>query len=125
MDGHGTTITFGTSGFSAKLISVEGPDIKRESIDETFMDTTVAKEFDPASLYDGGEVTLNIRHAVGALPPVTTANETITIDWAGTGNTWAFSGHVSGYAGGAQIGQRMEGKLTVKVSGAITVTAGA
>jgi hypothetical protein len=122
MDGHGTTITFATSGFSARLIGVDGPDISRESIDETYMDTEEAKEFDPAELYDGGSVEMTVKHCIGELPPVNGPNELITIDWAGSGNTWAFSGHVTGYSGGAAIGQRMEGKMTVKVSGKVTPT---
>ena len=122
MDGHGTTVVFGTSGFSADLISVEGPDISRESIDETYMATTVAKAFDPAELYDGGTFTLNIAHSISALPPVTGANETATVNWAGGTYSWAFTCHVTSYSGGASIGARMEGKLTVKVSGAITAS---
>lgn len=121
-DGHGTTITFGTSSFSADLISIDGPDISRESIDETYMSTADAKAYDPATLYDGGTVTITIAHATTALPPVAGENETITIDWAGAGDSWAFTGHVVGYSGGASIGARMEATMTIKVSGAITVT---
>jgi hypothetical protein len=122
MDGHGTTITFATSGFSASLLSVDGPDMSRESIEETSMDTEDAKEFDPAALYDGGQVDLTVKHSIGVLPPIDQPNETITIDWAGSTNSWSFTGHMTGYSGGAAIGQRMEAKTTIKVSGKVTVT---
>lgn len=122
MDGHGTTISFGTSNFDAAVISVKGPSLKRESIDETTMATTNAKAFDPADLYDGGEMTLTVVHDIGALPPIDGANETIMIDWAGTGNKWAFTGHMTAYEGGAAIGERMEADVTIKVSGEVSVT---
>jgi len=123
MDGHATTVVFGTSGFSASLIGVDGPDMSRDSIDDTYMSTTAAMEFLEASLYDGGEVTLTVKHAITALPPIGAAQETITIDWAGqgAGNTWAFTGFLTGYSGGAAIGERMEAQVKIKVSGAITV----
>ena len=122
MDGHGTTISFGTSSFDAAVISVKGPSLKRESIDETTMATADAMAFDPADLYDGGEFSLTVVHDIADLPPIDGANETITIDWAGTGNEWSFSGHMTGYEGGASIGERMEADVTIKVSGAVSVT---
>jgi hypothetical protein len=126
MDGHGSTVTFGTSGFSAKIISIDGPEPSRESLDETYMDTEDAKEFDPANLYDGGTLTIKVRHGVTVEPPIITTdapeNETITITWGLTGDTWAFSGHCTKYKPSASIGQRMEADMDVKVSGVITIS---
>ena len=121
MDGHGTRITFGTSGFTASLISVDGPDIKRESLDDTYMDTTEAMEFEPAALYDGGELSLTIKHKVDALPPVDGAREVIAITWPGA-KVWTFDGFFTGYKGGAAIGQRMEATCNIKVSGEVVVS---
>ena len=122
MDGHGTIVTFGTSGFSANLIDVDGPGMTREAIDDTYMDTATAMAFCAAALYDGGEVTLTVKHLTTALPPISAVAETITIDWAGlgAGNKFSFTGFATGYSPGAAIGARMEGKLTVKVTGAVT-----
>lgn len=119
MDGHGTSINFGTSGFSARLISVDGPDMKRESIDETYMDTTVAKDWDPAALFDMGEVSLTVKHDPALEPPIDGDNETITITFK-SGKGMSFLGHMTGYAGGASIGARMEAKVTIKASGGPT-----
>ena len=122
MDGHGTVLAFATSGFAAKLIGVDGPDMKRDSIDETYMDTVDAKAFDPADLYDGGELSLTVQHQTSALPPIGGANETVTIDWAGTGDVWSFTAHMTGYSPTAAIGSRMEAKVTLKISGVVSVS---
>jgi len=119
-DGHGTTVTFGTSAWSANIISVDGPSATRDDVDNTHMGTSNAKAFLPSSLYDGGELTLTVEHDASAAVPIDQAAETITIDWAGGGNTYAFSGYMKGYTPGAAIGERMEAQAVIKVTGAIT-----
>jgi len=119
-DGHGTTVTFGTSGFASNLISVDGPSASREDVDNTHMGTSAAKAYLPSALYDGGEVTLHVEHDASASVPIDQAAETITIDWAGSANTYAFSGYIKGYTPGAAIGERMEADVVVKVTGAVT-----
>ena len=119
-DGHGTTVTFGTSGFSARLIDVGGPGAKREAIDSTTMATVAAKEFIAAALYDGGELSLTVEHDGTNDPPISSAAETITINWGGSGNSYSFSGFCTGYNPKASIGARMQAELAVKVTGAIS-----
>ena len=125
-DGHGTTVTFGTSSFSASLVSVNLDGVSRAVIDETYMSTSTAMAFEPASLYDGGEVTLGIKFAQNSSgePPVTGATETVTIDWSGSGKTSAFSAFVINYSGGATIGESVRGEVKLKITGAITNTWG-
>jgi len=120
-EGYGTTITFGTSGWAAKLISVEGPGMERAAIDATHMSTTTAMAYIVATLYDGGsvDVVFEFDPSQGE-PPIGSALETITIDWAGTGNTTAFSGGFTAYSPGAAIGERMQASATIKVCGPIT-----
>lgn len=118
-DGHGTTITFGTSGFSANLLSINSFTAMRESIDNTHMGTTDAMAFLPASLYSW-EAEITVEHDGSDAVPIDSANETITIDWAGGGNTYAGSGHVTNYSAGAAIGARMEATMSIKGSGAVT-----
>lgn len=121
-DGHGTTITFGTTGYSAGIISVDGPGIERESIDATLMSTTTAKAYIVASLYDGGNLELTVEHDPAIDAPIANATETITINWGGTGTgNWSFSGFCTGYKPGASIGERMTASMTVKVTGAVTM----
>lgn len=119
-DGQGTTITFGTSGFAARLIGVNGPDIKREAIESSVMATTDWKEFIMAALTDGGEVSIDVEHDGSDDPPATSAAETITINWGGLGNSWSFSGGMTGYSPKAAMGERMQATMTIKVCGAIT-----
>ena len=119
-DGQGTTVTFGSSGFAAKLIAVGGPSITRAAIDGTTMDSAKAMEYFAANLYDGGEVTLTVEHDGSDDPPIDDDPETITVNWGGLGNSTSFSAFCTGYNPGAAIGERMQAELTLKVTGAIT-----
>lgn len=118
-DGSGTTITFGTSGYSAALISIDGPGVSREAIDSTTMATTGGHDFIPADLYDGGEVELVFEWDGSASPPIDDAAETLTIDWGGTGNSMSFSAFCTNFKPGASIGERMTASMTCKVTGVI------
>lgn len=119
-DGQGTTISFGTSGFAARLIGVNGPDIKREAIESSVMSTEDWKKFIMASLADGGEVSIDVEHDGSDDPPVNEPAETISINWGGLGNSWSFSGAMSGYSPKAAMGERMQATMTLKVCGEIT-----
>ncbi len=123
-EGIATEISFGTSNFSANLLSVDGPNIERAVIDSTHMETENAMTKILAALYDAGTVDITIEHDPSSLPPVIgqTALETITIKWAGieSGSTWSFSGGMTSYTGGATIGERMEASATITISGEIS-----
>lgn len=119
-DGLGTTVTFGSSGFSANILSVDGPSVTRDPIETTHMGTTVTKSFIMSSLYDGGEVTLTVQHDATIAVPISGALETITIDWGGLGSNDSFSGGVTAYTASATVGELMEGSMTIKAAGAIT-----
>lgn len=120
--GIGTTVTFGTSSFSANIISVSGPGSSREAVETTHLGTTTAKTFVPSDLIDGGEMSMTIQHDGTLDPPENAAAETITIDWggAGTGEKWTFSGFVTAYEPSAEIEEVMTADMTVKVTGDIT-----
>ncbi len=124
MDGHGTTVVFGTSSYAGLLISLDGPSMSRESIDDTTMLTATARANIPADLYDGGEITLTYKLLDTALPPIAGVAETVTIDWAGQGAThkWAFTAFCVGASPNAAISARMEQTVTLKLTGAITVS---
>jgi len=123
IDGYGTTITFGTSGFSANLISVDGPGLERGSIDITHMGTSNAMAYIAQALYDVGEISVTFEFNGADSPPISGATETITIDWAGaTGSgSWSFSAFCTGYRPGASIGERMQATMTLKATGALSV----
>lgn len=118
-DGHGTTITFGTSGFSANLIAVNSFSATRAEVPNTHMGTADAMDYLPAALYDW-DADITVEHDASIAVPIDRPKETITFDWAGGGNTYAGSGFVTGYNSGAAVGERMESTLTIKGSGAVT-----
>lgn len=125
--GTGVSISFGTSGFSARIQEVGGPSMSREAVKTTHLGTTGSHIFMPADLVDGGEVTLTIHHDPSLTIPISSAAETVTITWpvpAGltNGATWAASMFMTGYNPGAQVDELMTAQVTLKVSGAITPT---
>ena len=61
-DGSGTTITFATSGYTADVLSIDGPTGVREAIDTTVLADDAEMTFIPAKLIDLGELTLEIEH---------------------------------------------------------------
>ncbi len=130
--GTGTTISFGTSGFSAYILEVGGPGISREVVDTTHMGTTGGKTYRPGDLYDGGELSLSVAFDGSISPPMLAGEqpETITVTWpipAGlsTGAIWSFSGFMSNYTPTSPIEDKMTASVTVKVTGSITLTAAA
>ena len=78
-EGLGTTIVFGTSGFNANLLSLDGPSLTREAIDSSHMGTTTNMTFIPAGLSDGGEISGEWEFDAGLTPPIDAVAETITI----------------------------------------------
>lgn len=121
-DGHGTSITFGTSAFSAKLLSVDGPAVERDAIDITTMASDPAKEFTPADLYDPGGVDCEFEFNGGDEPPIDGAVETITLDFGGqgAGYKWVGSGFLTNFRPSAAIGERMRATMTLKLTGELT-----
>jgi len=119
-DGHGTTITFGTSGFAAKLIDVEGPGEERVAIDVTTMDSSVIEYLE--SLVDGGSVNCTFQYLGSDDPPIDAAAEDITVDWAGAGagHKTEFSGFMTGFNPRAASRERMTANATIKVAGAVS-----
>ncbi len=135
--GTGTTIVFGTSGFTAQILDVNPPNLSRESIPTSHMATAAPgagvvgnKTFMPGDLVDPGELTFDIHFNPDTLPPIHKVVETITITFplpAGmsTPATWAGQGFVTNYDPADPLEDKMTGALTVKMSGGITVVAAA
>ncbi len=118
--GTGTTITM--SGFTANILSVDGPSMTRESIQTSHMSTTNYHTFIPASLVDGGELTLEVEFGATTAIPITGSATTVTIVWGGTANTsWSFSGFLTAFTPNAAIDERMTASATIKIAGEITI----
>lgn len=130
--GTGLSIAFGTSGFSAYILDVGGPNVSRVAVDTTHYGTTGGKTFRPGDLYDGGEVTLQLAFDPSLSPPIFNAEqpETVTITYptpAGqsTGATWSFSAFMTEYAPATPLEDKMVVAVTLKVTGSITRVASA
>jgi len=120
--GFGTTLTWGSSSFTAELFEVTPPGASRESIDTSHMSTlSGAMTFIPADLVDWGEATFSVAFDPSTSPPVNAAAETITITFPDE-TTWAFSGFVTGYEPTVPMDDKMTADLTIKVTGRVTIT---
>ena len=123
-DGYGTTITFGTSGFTASIIDVDGPAMVRNSIDATTMTSGTAMAYIPAANYDVGETNITFEFNGTDNPPISGVIESITIDWAGqgAGKRYVASGFMTNYKPEASIGARMQATATLKHTGAFAIS---
>lgn len=117
--GLGTTITFGTSQFSAQIMDVSGPTVTRGTFETSHMGTTGAKTFEPEGLTDGGEVTYDIKYDPSASPPTDQPNETITINFGGV-QAVSFTGCMTGFSPTAPMEGDMTASVTIKVCDDIT-----
>lgn len=129
-EGRGTTILFGTSAFSANLLAINGFGFSRAAIETTRMNTSTNRTFMPEDLVDRGELELELEFDPSLTPPIASAAETVTITFPvpsglTTGATWAASCFATNYSGAVRIAERMQCTLTLKISGAVTITAAA
>ena len=120
----GMTVVFGTSAFSAQILDIRPPGAKRGEIDTSHMGTSVNKTFTPEDFVDRGEMEMDIHFNPDTTPPIAAAAETITITFPAAA-TWAFTGFVTEYMPDAPLNNKMTATVKVKVSGAITIVAGA
>jgi len=120
-DSAGTTITFGTSGFSSNVLSVTGPSISRAAIPSTHLGTTIAHTKIAAELYEAGELSMVVDYDGSEDPPIDGPIETITINPGGEGNSVVFLGFCSGWEPDIpESGGRMTASLTVTCTGTVS-----
>ena len=118
-DGTGTTITFGTSGFSAQVLEeISGPSVSVESIEIPLLADTWARRI-PAKLKSAGEVSFSVRYSApcGAVIGVT---EAITITPEGSGSSITFNGFISTLNPTFARGQDITAEMTVVVDGQVS-----
>lgn len=75
--GHTTTLTFGTSGFTAAATEIGGATHSRESLKDSDLATTGYDTFQPGDTVDGGESTMTFFFNPSVQPPITGALESI------------------------------------------------
>jgi hypothetical protein len=125
--GTGTTITFGTSNFTAELLSVDVSDQERGFIDTTHMGTTGARTKSPLDLVDRGGLDIEFNFDPDIEPPIDQAAETITLTFplpAGqvTAGTLAGTGFMTNWSAGIPLEDKMTATATIVWSAAPTWT---
>lgn len=129
--GTGTTVAFTSAGAVAfetgvTFIDMSG-NISRGAVETTHLGTTVAKSFEPEDLYDGGEITMTIdwdpeEMLISTVFIMTMAPGTVTITFPNA-DTYAASMFFTGINWGpVAVNQRMQASVTLKVTGAVTIT---
>lgn len=94
--GHGSTIAFGTSGFTAAYRQIGGHTETREPLDTSHLGTTDYEESIPSDLADPGSVDLEwLYETTDGMPSITAPPETVirTIPNSGGGSDVTFVGN--------------------------------
>lgn len=119
--GDTTTVVYGTSAFAANVIDINGPSATRTTVDSTHLGTAAGYKTKLLSNFvDGGTASMTVQHDANLTVPIDQALETITIDWGGIGDTWSFSGAMTGYSPRAEVDGIMTADVEIVISGAIT-----
>ena len=119
--GTGIVIDFGTSGFVAEVLDVNGPSLARDSVETTHQGTTGARTHMPVDLYDAGELGFDIHFNPDTDPPIDKATEEITITWP-SGAIWVFDAFVTAEDVAAPLEDKMVASITLKITGDIAIT---
>ena len=129
IQGTGTTITFGTSGFTADLVTITRPEKSREAVDTTHLGTVTAKTSEPGKLYDPGQYTMEFVHDPEQPLLIAEDSELITVTYPLVGSqvtpsSFQFTGY-SVSDGGEEFSNdtRVTTKITLQVTGPEAFTA--
>ena len=122
--GTGSTVVFGTSGFTADILGVNFSGVTREAINTSHMGTTSDHTFMPVDLVDNGTLELEIAWLATLTPPIITnaAAETVTVAFAGSATTWSFSAFQTDLGVTVPLEDKMTATMTFKISGAISIS---
>lgn len=115
--GNGSTVTI--SGFSGNLLSINGPNYERASVETTHMGTGAAKTFVPDDLYDPGTYEFEIEFDAGQSLPITGSAVAIAVSYSGA-FAWSATGFLTSFSPSAAIGERMTARTTFKLTGPIS-----
>ena len=127
-EGSGATLTFGTSGTSLDIVSIQAGGVTREALETSHLDTSTGKTFQPGDLHDPGEISVTWRYNPNVRPPYTASAETITITYpvpagGSSGATEASTGFITSWdAPTLENDTIMDATLTIKRSGVISFT---
>ena len=118
----GTTITFGTTGFTANLINViSWTGVSRPAIDTTHFGSTQAstrqiggRTFTPGKLIDPGTLEIEIQYDPTAEIPIRRDAETITIQPPSSQSSSSING--TGFVQSMSVGEPLDGLPTAQIS---------
>ena len=138
--GIGTSITFGTSLFTARVKGYSDLSVEREILDGTHMGTAASatapfsglhfREKCPGDLATAGDLQLDIIFDPDANDlPIAGAEETITLTFStvgaqSAGATWTFTGFISKFGASIPHDGLMTGDITIVMNGEPTWVAG-
>ena len=130
-----TQISFATTGFTAQVIeTVEWSGIARGAVDTTHMRSTAAstgqfggRTFMPTAFADPGSIALMLHFAPDTNVPIHQPAETIRVTFPlVSGDTtaayWESSGFITEMAPSIPLEEKMVNRVTVKLSGLVTMT---
>ena len=126
--GTGSSAVFGTSAFNSGVTFIDfGGSATRGAVDTTHLGTTVAMSYEPADLYDGGEVNMTLdwdpeEFLITATFFLAHASETVTLTFPNADIYAATMFCTNLNWGPVAVNTRMQANITLKVSGAITIT---
>jgi len=119
----GLTITY-QSGLLAEIIDFSWSGMEREAIDTTNFSSTTAREYMPSTLYDSGELSVELLFdpEIDPTTALSAASETVTVTYAdaATASTMAANGFMTGFEIAGPLEDRMTATATLKLTGAIT-----
>lgn len=128
--GNGTVFTFtGTSGTTHTLggvLSIEGPDAERETVDVTLLGSTVPWRSFKVGDGDPGTVTIQVAYdnqedtqiALNAVLASGSTLSTFAIVYNGTQDTDTFQGYIVGRGRTIERNGMIQGPVTIKLSSA-------
>lgn len=126
--GQGTYVSFGTALHTAtgfKITGVNHGGMTRAVADATHM-LSSAKEFVASSIYDPGELSVEVLFDPAIKPTADLANvatnQAVNVYWASGGTTttlWSAYGYMTQFEAGAQMEDMMSGTCTIKLSGTL------
>jgi hypothetical protein len=132
--GTGTTITFGTSGFTAELLSLRWTGISRNVVDTTPLSITPAptgqignRRYKAAHAVDPGSLECEFHFNPDLKPPLDGVQELITVTFpmvAGdaTAPIWKCNGMLTSWdIEGISLDEKMVARGTIKLTGSIEI----
>lgn len=117
---NGTTLTFGTSGWTCQLVDFNVSGITREKIKTSHMGTEDFHTYLLALLSEPGELGLTVNYDPASSPPINAVAETITIAPAGGANTISGSGGITSFDLNGEVDGLMQADITVSWLGEVT-----